>query len=316
MTDRTSLTIPQLSGLWRRFGAMFTDGLVLTTVGIAVGGLQLGGWCASVGVFAQLIGLAAAILYTAVLNSRIGGGQTVGKALFAIQVIGADAQPVPFARSLVRSVVLWIALAQPPMIRDIALQSGSAAVVIASFFLAGAVGLGVFYLLLFNRHTRQGLHDLIAATFVVKKGAVPYVIAAPLPRVHWYVLAGLFVLLAGAVILQTPPYRRDVTDFQHLEQQLRQVEQFHQLRDFEVSGKTLEINVQLKRLPESFEAVQYRVAGIVLSAYPAADRLEQMKVTVSCTCDLGVLGRLLKWGVVLKKSRNAPVADWRRLAPR
>jgi hypothetical protein len=189
-------------------------------------------------------------------------------------------------------------------------------VVVASLFLAGAMGLGIVYLLLFNRQTRQGLHDLIVGTFVVKKGGVPDVIAAPLRRVHWYVLAGLFVLLAVAITLQTPSQRRQVVDFQRLEHQLQQIEAFHQLRHFQASGKTLEIGVQLKRPPESFEAVQRRVADIVLSAYPAADRIEQMEVTVTCNCDLGLLGRMVKWGVVLEESRNAAVADWRRLAPR
>ena len=141
------------------------------------------------------------------------------------------------------------------------LQSGSAAVVVASLFLAGAIGLGIVYLLLFNRQTRQGLHDLIVGTFVVKKGGVPDVIAAPLRRAHWYVLAGLFVLLAVAITLQTPSQRRQVVDFQRLEHHLRQIEAFHQLRHFQASGKTLEIGVQLKRPPESFEAVQRRVAG-------------------------------------------------------
>jgi hypothetical protein len=52
-------------------------------------------------------------------------------------------------------------------------------------------------------------------------------------------------------------------------------------------------------------------AGIVLSAYPADDQIEQMQVAVSCNCDLGVLGHAVKWGGVLEKRRKATVADWR-----
>ena len=51
-------------------------------------------------------------------------------------------------------------------------------------------------------------------TLVVKKGGVPDVIAAPLRRVHGYVLAGLILLLAVAITLQTPSQRRQVVDFQ------------------------------------------------------------------------------------------------------
>jgi hypothetical protein len=186
----------------------------------------------------------------------------------------------------------------------------------ASLFLARAIGLGIVYLLLFNRQARQGLHDWIAGTFVVKKDGVPEVIVAPLQRVHRYVLGGLFVLLAVAVTVEAPSLRRQVADFQRLEHHLRQIEAFHQLRHFQESRNTLEISVGLKRPPQSFEAVQRQVSDIVLSAYPAADRTEQMKVIVTCNCDLGVLGRMVKWGVALEESRTATVADWRRLAPR
>ena len=315
MPNRGSLSIPQPSGLWRRFAAMFIDILVLAVIGLLAGRMLLGVSCASLGALAQLIGLAVAILYTALLNSRTGGGRTVGKWLCDIQVVGENGLPVSFARSLGRSVLLWIGIAQPPVSRDIALQSGSAAVVIAALLLTGALGLGILYLLLFNRETRQGLHDLIAGTFVVKKGGAPHVIDVPLRRVHWYVLAGLFMLVAAGITLQVPSQRRQVDDFQRLEHELRQIEGFHQLRHFQESGRTLEVGVQLKRPPESFETAQHRVAGIVLNAY-LADRIERMKVTVACSCDLGILGRIVKWGVDFETSRNATVADWRREAPR
>jgi uncharacterized RDD family membrane protein YckC len=314
MRTEGSLTIPQPAGLARRFGAIFTDVFV---VGVALGIMAipplLGGWCARLGVFAQLIGLAAATLYTALFNSRIGGGQTLGKWAFGILVVGANGRPISFARSLGRSVVFWIAVAQPQRIRDIALQSESVAVVMVSLFLAVAFGLGILYLLLFNRETRQGLHDLIVGTFVVEKHGVPRVIPVPLPRVHRYVLAGLFVLTGVAMILETPSQRRQVFEFQRFEHQLRHIEAFQELRHFRESGKTLEIGVQLNRPPESFEAVQRQVAGIVLSAYPAADGIEQMKVTVACNCYLGIVsGRMMNWGVVLENSRNATLDDWRR----
>jgi len=311
MANRGSFRI-----LARRFGALFVDIVLLAAVRLIAGRILSGEWCASLGAFAPLIGLAVAVLYTGALNSRMGGGQTAGKRLFGIQVVGANGLPVSFARSVGRSVLLWIAIAEPPMVRDLALQTGSAAVVMLSLFLAGVIGLGIVYLLLFNRRTGQGLHDLIAGTFVVEKGSATEVIAAPLGMEHRYVLAGLLVLVAAAMVLQTPSQRRRVADFQLLDRHVRQSDAFQQLRHFEESGKTLEIGVQLKRDPESLEDVQRRVAGIVLSAYPAAEQMEQMKVTVSHNCDLGVLGRVVKWGAVREMSRNATVADWRRVATR
>jgi uncharacterized RDD family membrane protein YckC len=296
---------------------MFADILVLAAAGIAAAsGLMLAGWCASLGVFARLIGLAAAILYTAIWNSWIGGGQTAGKRLFAIQVAGADGRPVSFGRSLTRSVVLWIALAQSQIVRDIALQSGSTAAVLGTLFVVSALALGIAYLLVFNRPTRQGLHDLIASTVVVKKRGLSDITAAPLARVHKFALASLVIFAAILVMIQAPSQRKQFADFQRFEDELRQVAGFHQLRHFEASDTSLDIGVQLARPPASFEAVQRQVAGIVLGAYPLADRLEHMRITIGCTCDLGVLGRLVKWGGVLEESRDASLADWRRTAAR
>lgn len=312
--DRGSLVIPQPARLLGRVGAWLIDGILLVALGL-LASLLLGTWCAPLGVFSQLTGLVAAILYTAVLNSRIGGGQTLGKRLFEIQVVGADGRPVSFANSLGRSVVLWIAAAQLRETRDIALQSGSAAVVIALSFLARAAGLAMAYLLLFNRPTRQGPHDLIAGTFVVEKGRVPTVIAAPPGREHWYVLAGLLVLMAAVIAVQAPSQWRQVADFRNVEQHLRQIDGFQQLRHFEESGRTLKVGVRLKRPPESFEAVQRRVAGIVLSAFPTADnRIDRMEVAVGCTCDFGILGRWVKSSGGIEESREATVAEWRGLS--
>jgi uncharacterized RDD family membrane protein YckC len=313
MPNRGSEAIPRTSGLVRRFVALCIDTLLLGAAGIALTGILPGGWCASVGVMAPLIGLAVAILYTAILNSGIGGGRTVGKRFCAIRVVGANGRPVSFGVSLGRSAILWIAIAQPPMIRDLALQSRSGLVVVLSMFLAGAAALGTLYLLLFGG-ARQGLHDWIAGTFVVRAFGAPEIAPASLGRDHRYALAGLFVLLGVVIAVQAPSQMRQAVEFRSLEGQLRQIEAFHQLRHFQTSGKTLDVSVQWKRPPVSFVDAQRRVAAIVLRGYPDVDRFPQMKVAVSCACDLGVLGRVVKWGAVLEESRTAPPADWRRIA--
>jgi hypothetical protein len=41
-----------------------------------------------------------------------------------------------------------------------------------------------------------------------------------------------------------------------------------------------------------------------------------MEIRVGCSCNLGILGHTVKWGVALEHSRNESVTEWRALAQR
>lgn len=57
---------------------------------------------ARMGVYARLIGFAIALAYFGVLNSRIGGGQTLGKRWLGIRVVDAQGQLLSPPRALLR----------------------------------------------------------------------------------------------------------------------------------------------------------------------------------------------------------------------
>jgi uncharacterized RDD family membrane protein YckC len=171
------------------------DAVLLGVIGIIAGLIfyetfvRLGGW-------GRLVGLAVVLPYFGLLNSRVGGGQTLGKRLLGIQVVGADGAPLPLPRSLLRITVLavpWF-LNGAPFPADFLVAPWIYLLATAIF----GLGAAILYLLLFNRTTRQSLHDLIAGSYVVPAGAPAAIVNAPLRRAHAIVVGLLFAAAALA----------------------------------------------------------------------------------------------------------------------
>ena len=106
------------------------------------------------------------MLYFGILNSQLGGGQTLGKRILRIKVVGRDDQTIRIDRSCLRYIVFnlpWalqmVPVNQPPIL-----------LILLFAALYYGVMTSIIYLILFNRKTRQSLHDLVANTLVVDKG--------------------------------------------------------------------------------------------------------------------------------------------------
>lgn len=182
------------AGIWRRLGAFVVDGVLLGVVGVLAGVVfyedfvSLGGW-------GRLIGFAVALAYLGVMNSRLGAGQTLGKRLFKLRVVGADGAPLPLRKALLRSLVLavpWF-LNGAPFPADLLASPLLYVLSLAIFGLGGAI----LYLLFFNRGTRQSLHDLLAGSYVVNADATAPIAKTPLWRTHAMVVG---VILAAATL--------------------------------------------------------------------------------------------------------------------
>lgn len=183
------------AGFWRRIGAFVLDAVLLGVIGIVAGLIfyetfvRFGGW-------GRLIGLAVVLPYFGALNSRMSGGQTLGKRLLRIRVVGADGAPLPLPRSLLRTMVLavpWF-LNGAPFPADLLVAPWINLLTTAIF----GLGASILYLLLFNRATRQSLHDLVAGSYVVGAEPAAAVVKAPLGRTHAIVVALLFAAAALA----------------------------------------------------------------------------------------------------------------------
>lgn len=197
-----------ISGFWRRIGAFVIDCLILGVMGLLLGLalekqlVELGGW-------GRLVGFLIALVYFGLLNSKLSGGQTPGKRALNLRVVNVDNQNISIARSFVRYSILGAPffLNEAHFSNDILVSSW---VYIISLIVFGGL-LSTVYLYVFNRVTRQTLHDLIVGTFVVNAGAEKQEPG----RVWWLhlgVVAVLFVVAALAPIftsglMQDEPFK-------------------------------------------------------------------------------------------------------------
>ena len=187
----------QLAGFWARILAFVLDSLFLSAIGMVLA-FFFGPYFVTLHSWGRCIGIAIALAYLGVLNSSLGGGQTLGKRLTKIAVVGRNGRPIGLGRSIARSAVLtapffvngWVLPDLPPF---------------ASIFIAvvlfGGIG-AIIYLYVANRRTRQSLHDLLVGSFVCRADAVACPLTLKVRPVHvavaanWYGLVLLFLLLS------------------------------------------------------------------------------------------------------------------------
>ncbi len=153
-----------IANFWRRIGALFIDTLILGLAGFLLGlalestFVQIGGW-------GRLIGFVIALVYFGVMNSKLFEGQTIGKRVLDLRVVDSENQTISLGRSVIRYIVLAV-----PFSLNGAQFSNDALLSFLMYPLSLIIFGGLFsiiYLYIFNRVTRQSLHDLSVGTFVV-----------------------------------------------------------------------------------------------------------------------------------------------------
>ena len=153
-----------IANFWKRLGAFFIDTLILGLVGFLLGlaleatFVQIGGW-------GRLIGFGIALTYFGLMNSKLCNGQTIGKRLLNLRVVDLDNHTIPLFKSVLRYIIL-----AAPFSLNGAQFSNEALLSYLIYPLTMIVFGGLFsiiYLYIFNRVTRQSLHDLAAGTLVV-----------------------------------------------------------------------------------------------------------------------------------------------------
>src|SRR6185369_4898743 len=97
----------QIAGFWRRTTALLLDGLIIGVPAYFAGQFFVDQLIA-LGQSGRLIGLAVMLIYFGVGDSALRNGQSIGKHLCAIRVVGASGTPISFVRALLRTVVFAI----------------------------------------------------------------------------------------------------------------------------------------------------------------------------------------------------------------
>lgn len=301
----------QIAGFWRRTGAFLIDALVIGLVGFLLG-LLLGDQFEAMGVWGRAVGFFIALGYFGLMESRLFQGRTFGKAALDIKVVTSTGESLGVGKALVRSAVFFI----PYFLNNANLGAGY-----TNFALPAIQGLLVFglggaivYLYVFNRRTRQSVHDLIAGAVVVRSNAAAAPQLLPVWRGHLAAIAALCVLVIGVVAYGFSMFGK--TRFQPLilvQQNVSRLPAVSQAGVFEgVSFKTgeqrtnfLNVNAVTTAGTADEKALAYNIADIVLTTYPPAQQMNTFSVSIVRGYDIGIAS---SWHA---RTFNGPPEAWR-----
>ena len=197
-----------IAGFWRRLFAFIIDMLLLGLFGSLLGTFFFEQFV-QLGQAGRLVGFGIAVLYFGLLNSSIGKGQTVGKRLMKIKVIDATSGHL---LALPKAALRYLLLGLPFFCNNLVLPVYNT----WAFLLLGLIVFGMggltFYLYVFNRKTRQSLHDLVTHTLVVRKEPAGKPPAFSLWKGHlvvsclWIVLIVCGVFFGGSMLVKKGPF--------------------------------------------------------------------------------------------------------------
>jgi uncharacterized RDD family membrane protein YckC len=186
-----------VSGIWRRFAAIAIDSLIVGIVGSIIGFIFFD-FFAAIGYWGRLFGFSVAGIYFVLLNSSLRNGQTFGKQILGIEVVTRDGNHISPGQSLLR----YLILAVPFFINGVFIKiSGIAAMLFAT--LIGFVIIDVLFIVyfaIFNRKTRQSIHDLITGTFVVNAKPKGPVQTQGIWKPHFIIIGSFCLILLGTAI--------------------------------------------------------------------------------------------------------------------
>lgn len=299
-----------IAGFWRRLGASVLDALLLGILGLIVGSLFASDLVA-LGPWGRLLGFTIAVSYFGILNSGLAGGQTLGKYILDIRVVGGDGEPLSLFRSLLRFLPLGaVWFLNGAQFSDRVLSSSWMYVISVAVF---GLGLSIVYLYVFNRRSRQSVHDLLVGSYVVTathKGAVT---TASVWRPHLVVCA--LLLLVSAVLPHfTLSFAKE--SLAELMQAYRAVIEEPGVIQANVSkGSTyagdsettfLSVSAYLYRPDVDSKVRAERLAALVLSAAPSASTVDIVQVRLMYGYDIGIAS---SWRVQMYAH---PPAEWPR----
>ena len=287
------------AGFWRRVAAFLVDGVILGLIGYALG-LVLFDAFVRMGPWGRCVGFGVAMAYFVPQESGRGGGQSLGKRLLGIRVVDAQGRALSPARSVVRFAVFGVPYFLNGAVLPMNVATFAGGFPLAMVALGGMLALA--YLLVFNRRTRQSLHDLVVDAFVVR--VVGGARLAPGPARTWgghRTVAGALILLAGATPLMFPALMRVpmFADLQVLYLRLAAQPELRSVNVFVSAGRvygTDRIGVKRDLLIQATIAapladhapLSTRLAGIALSAFPQATAMDAISVRLAYGYDIGI----------------------------
>ncbi|MBB4724611.1 RDD family protein [Xanthomonas euvesicatoria] len=292
-TGEAAVVPPSAAGFWRRLAAFIVDCLVLAAIGI-LAGVVLADVFVRMGGYARLLGFFIALAYFGVMNSGRCGGQTLGKRLLGLRVVGKHGALLTLPQSLLRYSVLGV----PFFLNGAQIgrsTSTSAIDYVLSLLIFGGT-LAILYLYVFNRQGRRSLHDLAVGSSVVM-AAFPVAAVRPMPikRVHLIVVCVLMAAAAALPALTGQLAERD--DYKDLlvahkaiiaESGVQSAMVVHNttLGPPNVESVVVRVNLSERRIEDI--ALAERLAKLVIANDKKAAAMSAIHVTMIYGYDLGI----------------------------
>ena len=297
-------------GFWRRLIAASVDVLILGAVGLAFT-IPFADTLMELGHKGRIIGFVASLFYYGILNSKLGGGATIGKRLLGLRVVRRDGRMISPLRAILRTVVYLLPFYTNGVdfsFLHLPAQQMTVFLVADCAVIFGGGG-AIFYLYLANRNTRQSLHDLVCGTFVVRSELVETPIVNRVRSVHLVVVSVWFLIVIAGVSLGS----RYLGDFSPLKSIVPEYDTYIELADvalsepdvgnatagtnttvWYVNGKvsrstSLVITVWTSRTPQNWQVIADGVAKRILAARPDNFGEQNLTVFVKWGYDIGVV---------------------------
>ncbi len=182
-----------LSRFWTRIWALLIDFLILGTFGFLLG-LIFKDLFISLGENAKFIGWGISLIYFSVLNSKINKGQTLGKRLMKIQVVDIHGNFISLKNSFIRTLILTT----PFFLNGFKIKGVStfSPITVIQGIIIFVLGLGTIIFYIFNKSTRQSIHDIAVKTFVVQEQRENKMSVFPaIAKLPYYLTGGIFLLV-------------------------------------------------------------------------------------------------------------------------
>ena len=286
-----------ISGFWQRLLAFILDGIILGVVGF-ISGLLLFDFYAHLGGLGRLLGFCVALIYFALLNSSIGKGQTIGKRIMKIEVVDKSGDHISPFRSFIRYTVIGVPFFLNGALIPLDLAVAPIGILIG--FTIFGIGGATIYLYIFNRLTRQSLHDLIVGTFVTKispKGSLNHV---SVWRAHLVITGIWFIAVLGfSIFIPSLSNKGVFPNLFAVQKSIQSSGKVHAATVFEGKSWTMgsysktetsyfHSNAILKERPIDYEALAKEIALIVLSVHPEIESKDIVRITLTYGYDIGI----------------------------
>ncbi|MES2070428.1 MAG: RDD family protein [Pseudomonadota bacterium] len=289
----------QIAGFWARILAFCIDFLVLGLVGFCMG-LLWSDYFVRVGGWGRAIGFVVALAYFGFMNSRIFGGQTVGKRALKLRVASTHGADLSLSSSCVRASVLCIPffLNNAAINLDV-LQTGF--MYLLSMLVFGG-GLSIVYLYICNRKTRQSLHDLLVGSVVVKAASSRSSTLAASPWRGHLVVATVIMLISLAgpgfamKLLNAEPFASLIPLQKALASEPGVTAASvnagstwsKSMKEERKTHTYLTAGVMIASKNVDYDSLANRLAGIILSDYPGIAARDMLTVSVIYGYDIGI----------------------------